>query len=279
MSSWTNGYWSQDDSIFYGLPLTNTSGMAPHEPDFSSGYYFYWYYPEESGHLPIPKSVTWINDVDISWLKLVFSNNDKAYGLPIPTFSPTPINNGSFKGCSNLSTIKIPATVKFIDYYSFNDTGLQSVQIAPDCRYYNNTFPHGCTVTHYPATIDRIELNGEAQDFIVCYIDQPVSAIFNINRYIPVIRIVDGGKVVERYITDFTVSGLDTSQEAEGLSGVITFKSCDNQTTLTKTFTYDVTQPPVSLGGLLGSDGGDSDEPDPDNTEGSFINVSPILIP
>lgn len=279
MSSWTNGYWSQDDSIFYGLPLTNTSGMAPHEPDFSSGYYFYWYYPQASDYLPLPKSVMWIDDVDISWLKLMFSNNDKAYGLPIPSTSPTPIDNGSFKGCTGLTSIKIPATVKFIDYYSFNNTGLQSVQIAPDCRYYNNTFPQGCAVTHYPATIDRIELNEEVQDFIVCYIDQPVSAIFNLNRYIPVIRIVDGGKVVERYITDFTVSGLDTSQEAEGLTGVITFKSCDGQVTLTKTFTYDVTQPPVSLGGLLGSDSGDSDEPDPDNTEGSFINVSPILIP
>lgn len=269
MSSWTNGYWSQDDSIFYGLPLTNTSGMTPHEPDFSSGYYFYWYYPEESDYLPLPKSVTWIDDVDISWLKLMFSNNDKAYGLPIPSTSPTPINNGSFKGCTGLTSIKIPATVKFIDYYSFNNTGLQSVQIAPDCMYYNNTFPQGCTVTHYPATIDRIELNGDAQDFIVCYIDQPVSAIFNLNRYIPVIRIVDGGKVVERYITDFTVSGLDTSQEAEGLNGVITFKSCDGQVTLTKTFTYDVTTAPVTLSSFSNQNESDlePEEPQEENNE------------
>lgn len=247
MASWTNGYWSQNDDQCYGLPYTNTSGMIAHEPDFHTGYTFYWYYPQASGYMPLPKSDTWVNEPDISWVKMIFGNNAQCYGLPVCLYPPVPLNNGSFKNCTNLTTIKIPPSVTFIDYYTFTGSSLTSVQLAPDCRFYENTFPPGCTVSYYPATIDRIEVYGVPQNSITFVVDDNPLAILMHPECSVYIKVTGDGKTVERPLRDFVVSNVDTSQEATEQTGTISFKSCDGSVTVSKNFTYDV----VALSSLM----------------------------
>ena len=56
---------------------------------------------------------------------------------------------GAFSNTPTLTKIKIPSTVKFIQDYSFWNTGLKKVTIAPDCKYFEHSFPEECQIEFY----------------------------------------------------------------------------------------------------------------------------------
>ena len=68
-------------------------------------------------------------------------------GFPSLRFNPEKF--GAFANVPTLKKIKIPKTVKFIQDYSFWNTGLKKVTIAPDCKYFEHSFPEECHVEFY----------------------------------------------------------------------------------------------------------------------------------
>lgn len=60
-----------------------------------------------------------------------------------------PIDTGAFCYASNLETVKIPKSVKYIGETAFRHTALTEVTIASDCVYYPTSFPDGCSVNYY----------------------------------------------------------------------------------------------------------------------------------
>lgn len=144
--SWTEGSWSQNDSYYEGLPyITSTRYSA--EPDMSnvkfiwsiiSGVYESLPYITASGVAGVPD----MTNVKFIWVTT--QNNN--FNLPYISYME---NIGAFTNCTDLTSITIPASVKYIDYYTFWNTGLTQVTIASDCVYYPTSFPSGCTVNFY----------------------------------------------------------------------------------------------------------------------------------
>lgn len=56
---------------------------------------------------------------------------------------------GAFANAVNLSSIRIPPSVKKIGWDAFAHTQLTSVTIARDCEYYETSFPKGCEINFY----------------------------------------------------------------------------------------------------------------------------------
>lgn len=67
-----------------------------------------------------------------------------------PKFSNLkPIDAGAFCYASNLRTMKIPKSVKYIGETAFRHTTLTEVTIATDCVFYPTSFPEGCKINFY----------------------------------------------------------------------------------------------------------------------------------
>lgn len=56
---------------------------------------------------------------------------------------------GAFANATQLSTVRIPPSVKKIGLEAFAHTQLTSVTIARDCEYYETSFPKGCEINFY----------------------------------------------------------------------------------------------------------------------------------
>lgn len=66
-----------------------------------------------------------------------------------PAFRKLAPSFGAFSDCPTLIKVKIPKSVKFIDDWTFYNTGLTGVKIARDCKYFPHTFPPDCVVEYY----------------------------------------------------------------------------------------------------------------------------------
>lgn len=56
---------------------------------------------------------------------------------------------GAFAHATDLQSISIPKSCKYLGNESFIESGLTSVTIASDCEYSTNTFPPQCTINFY----------------------------------------------------------------------------------------------------------------------------------
>ncbi len=66
-----------------------------------------------------------------------------------PAFRKVAPSFGAFSNCPTLIKVKIPKSVKWIDDWTFYNTGLTGVRIARDCKYFEHTFPPDCIVEYY----------------------------------------------------------------------------------------------------------------------------------
>lgn len=240
MASWTEGNWSQNDSYNDGFPYSST--QYPKNVDFTN-VHIPWRFDTE---FPIHETLPYIDFIDYDNLHMAFDQTTHNYGFPIPgkivTYQP---DKGAFLGCTNLTSVTIPPTVKFIDYYSFNGTGLTSVTIAPDCYFYSKTFPAGCTINFYTGTIDHIEFPDSSIDtYQFTTGDNPMTIL---NESHIVFKTTVNGVDYTNEVHRFTFEDFDTSVAATGLTGKVTFTTYNGAQSYSKYITYDVVDPPVTL--------------------------------
>lgn len=124
--------------------VTDTFYGSGNSTDF---YVFSWYFNED-GELdnylfiepvetylvhPYPANM-WYEDVD-----------DNLTTEAIPEAIPL----GAFTN-TNITSIQIPQSCKYLGADTFVNTNLTSVTIASDCTYFPTTFPPGCQINFYP---------------------------------------------------------------------------------------------------------------------------------
>ena len=144
--SWTYDIWSQNDSYQESLPYITLSGYSE-KPDMSHVKLMWNIVSGIWEGLPYIVLADVVSPPDMTNVKFMWNTTpDNNYGLP---YIPYLENVGAFVNCSNLVSVTIPSSVKYIDYYSFYGTGLTSVTIASDCVYFSTSFPPGCVVNFY----------------------------------------------------------------------------------------------------------------------------------
>lgn len=66
-----------------------------------------------------------------------------------PSFRKEYTTFGAFQFAETLNKIVIPRTVKFISDYTFYGTSIKKATIAPDCKYFEHSFPEECQIEFY----------------------------------------------------------------------------------------------------------------------------------
>ena len=66
-----------------------------------------------------------------------------------PSFRKECVTFGAFQFAETLNKIVIPRTVKFISDYTFYGTNIKKATIAPDCKYFEHSFPEECQIEFY----------------------------------------------------------------------------------------------------------------------------------
>ena len=144
---WQNGNWKCIDTNLYGFPYSVNNTLIP------------------------------VLDIDMTKIKFSWNVKD------INTFNlPKYMSNhcelivpGSCRGLSNLTSVTIPDSVKYIDHYAFWNTGLTSVTLSYKTKYQSTSFPQNCTIN----IIDDIPFSCDSE----YYIDTEVEYIINGNHY------------------------------------------------------------------------------------------------
>ena len=143
---WTSTYWKSVDDIEDGYPISVNINYVIDTIN-PNGIKYCWVV---LGDYLVKAGATYIEGINTDGIKFVWYTDFNTFGLPrcavnlLETYVPT-----AFRGYENLTKIKIPESVKYIDYYAFYDTGLTEVTIAQDCVYQDSSFPAGCTINYY----------------------------------------------------------------------------------------------------------------------------------
>lgn len=217
---WQSQDWVQDDSNFYGYPTPRLSDIV-YEFDVNDIYCAFKI--ENNVFYGYPHSVFGVApEFDVEKIYHYFQMNNSFYGYPAAlgiTYEPL----GSFMKCTNLQSIQLPESVYELGTHSFFESGLQDVLLAPDCMYYNTTFPAGCTISYYPVTTTV----SQSLDFTL---GQDISNYLD-GEYITVNNTITRS-LINAYLD------VDTSQLATDKTGYIRNKYTNN---IIQTITYNVT--------------------------------------
>jgi len=146
--SWTQTHWKSVDVILSGLPYPTQLTSDIVDTINTTGIKFVW---NLRGTYVCVNGLVPIDSLNVSGIKFWTTLNVKNYyGCPVSSQITNHITTpAACRGLTNLTSVTIPPSVKYIDYLSFLDTGLTSVTIADDCVYQDSSFPTGCVVNRY----------------------------------------------------------------------------------------------------------------------------------
>lgn len=143
---WTSTYWKSVDDIEDGYPISVNINYVIDTIN-PNGIKYCWVV---LGDYLVKAGATYIEGINTDGIKFVWHTDINTYGLPISSQITHHITTpAACRGLTNLTSVTIPPSVKYIDYLSFWDTGLTSVTIADDCVYQDSSFPTGCVVNRY----------------------------------------------------------------------------------------------------------------------------------
>ena len=143
---WTSTYWKSADDIEDGYPISVNMTYVIDTIN-TDGIKYCWVVLED---YLVKAGTTYIEGINNEHLKFIWYTDFNTFGLPrcavnlLETYVPS-----AFRGYENLTKIKIPESVKYIDHYAFWGTGLTEVTIASDCVYQDSSFPENCVINTY----------------------------------------------------------------------------------------------------------------------------------
>ena len=146
--SWTQTHWKSVDDTLSGIPYpTQLTSDIVYTID-TTEIKFIWNLSETyvcvNGLVPT-------DTINVSGIKFwITLNMANYYGCAASSqLMYHVVTPSAFRGYRNLTKVKIPESVKYIDYLAFYDTGLTEVTIAQDCVYQDSSFPDGCVINRY----------------------------------------------------------------------------------------------------------------------------------
>jgi len=140
--SWIEENWQQNDEVNNGFPYPSTLTSLP-RLDWSS--FNTWKFSDSINN-GYPYVVEPVYFDYINYPTLWKFNCDTISNFPCIV---EPIMMGAFNYCYNLKEVIIPESVKYIGPYAFWRTALTEATIAPDCKYFEHSFPFGCKIKFY----------------------------------------------------------------------------------------------------------------------------------
>lgn len=216
---WQDTDWKSEVDYLDGYPFPITSQKV--EQFDITHVYSIWIQDGYTNNYYHPKN----NDIEIFDVTKLYSvwdltNTNKLYGYVSPK-GPNIYRIGAFANTPNLSSIYIPTTVTYIGRFSFSESGIENVTIAPDCKYFDTTFPETCTINYFPVTNFQLVSQPSKLTYYVGETFDPsglvVSATISGNNELST-RVINN---------DYSISGYDTSITGEQVVTV----TYQNQTT------------------------------------------------
>lgn len=137
--------FSISSSVNNGYPYQSTTGLLVEvfTGDVPNGLY-----TQRKGKYPLYRDVS-------SKLVIVFQSPLPS-GMFLQNSGTYPARGGDTivpvgvcLGCSSLTSVTFPKSIKRISNYSFWGTMLRTVTIPSDCVYYEHSFPEECVISYY----------------------------------------------------------------------------------------------------------------------------------
>lgn len=153
-------------------------------------------------HIPYP-STSVIQEYDLAKVYTGWYFNQ-----PESNYLITPFNTPSVLGAfaySNIQDLNVPVSVSKLGEFSFLKSNLMHIKIAPDCQYYDTTFPEGVEIEYWDVIGINVLHNPSKTSYYLNETEDYSGLEFEATMR-------DGETTVTRLIRNgYTLSGLDTS--------------------------------------------------------------------
>lgn len=222
--SWTNGSWSQDDSIMSGYPYPNDSIYATIPFNIQEVYVpfifdkpSYELYPYVFCY-PIPFNIKQV-------YTSLFITQGVNFGYASPVIYDPP-RLGAFASTSSLQDVTISPSVIELGDFTFDKSSISEVEIAPDCIFNpESTFPENCEVKYYDSDLLIISNWAEwkyvSSKFKWEWVDVNPVILFNSKSIVSnlkdaLLTVYGNNDIVERDIKDKCKFFIDELTESSG---------------------------------------------------------------
>ena len=142
------------------------------------------------------------------------------------------VNNGQPNGSfaySGLKNIKLRKEITDIGRFSFTDSSLQTAMLAPDCKYYEDTFPSSATMSFYPA---EIIMSSDSFELGLGDTELPSGTTYSI-------RVTDSSGSITRELTGYEYQ-MDTDFPVTDAVGSVVYYFNNRNSSIRKNFTYSI---------------------------------------
>ena len=184
------------------------------------------YYYRDAFLMPVPIGLD-ASDVGTSTIyKNMPYHSERTFGFYSGVSDGQP--NGSF-AYSGLKNIRLRKEITEIGRFSFTDSSLQTATLAPDCKYYENTFPSSTTMSFYPA---EIIISPDSFELELGDTELPSGTTYSI-------RVTDGSGSVTRALTGYEYQMYTDFPVTDALGSVVYYFNNRNNS-IREYFTYTI---------------------------------------